>query len=102
MITIILEDRDSKELERICEDTNGEYLIQHDYTKYKYLSQLSEFDYDVFSSEMMPDLIEDLLRLKRELTKREHMEHVSKIIELARRCQNMKVATLTFTPWGDA
>lgn len=101
MITVILEDSHLKELERISESSNAEYLIQGDNSKYKYLSQLSEIDYDVFSSEDMPGLIRDLLRLSKSLTQPEQLEHVANIVRFAKRCQSTNGVALIFTPWGN-
>ena len=101
MITIILEDGSSREIDRISEPSNAKYLIQGNNSKYRYISQISEVAYDAFSSEEMSGLIQDLLLLSKKLNKPEYLEHVSSIIRLAERCQKMKGAVLVFTPWGD-
>lgn len=101
MITIILEDSNSRELERISEPSNTEFLIQVNEEMYPFLSQLSEHSYDVFSSQDMPGLIQDLLRLNETLNDPKHLKHLSAILSLAERCQEIEDTVLIFTPWGD-
>jgi hypothetical protein len=100
VITIILEDKNSKELERVSEKDNSQYIIQQD-SKYKYLSLIDDCSYDVFLSTEMQELIQDLTLLKSELNNLIHIDHVDKILGLAEKCKNTKDTFLIFTPWPD-
>jgi ABC-type enterochelin transport system substrate-binding protein len=101
MITVILETHNLEQLDRTSESSNAQYLIQANNPKYKYLSQLSEVDYDIFASEDMPGLIQDLLRLKKSTTHSKQLKHIADIIHLAKRCHITKDVVLVFTPWGE-
>lgn len=99
MITVILEDLKGFELARTMKDSNDQYLIREGEGDYEYLSTLNAYDYDVFSSDDMAGVIQDLLKIRRSLPEADKA-HVDEIVALARRCQEESLLTLTFTPFG--
>jgi len=100
MITIILEDKNSNIIRKISELSNSSYLLQ--YSKdYSYLSILSPYSYDVFSSKDMPQLIADLARLGKKLHSDKRTSHIDNIIDLAMNCMKSNDLTLTFTPFDE-
>ncbi len=98
MITVLLEDVEGVELARTTKQSNDQYLIREGEDAYDYLSVLNAYDYDVFSSDDMTGLIEDLLRIRKSLPDADKT-HVDEIISLARRCKEGPRLTLTFTPF---
>lgn len=97
MITAILETKEGEVVGKAVTIGNQKYLIGNgsDFPK---LSLLSEIDYDVFSAEDMPSLIEELKRL-RATVDAEDQKHIDQITELAIRCRDECELTLTFTPF---
>lgn len=102
MTTIVLENQNRVELERISEPSNNMYLISKDIDDphYPCLSQLDTVSYTVFGSSDMEELIKELDSLKPSLISVGQMDHVNDIIRLARKCQANEGFTLTFTPFG--
>jgi hypothetical protein len=101
MITIILEDDKNKELERIGEVDNRQYLLaQTDSRKYPILSELSDSDYEIILSENIPQLISELKVLKNELTLEKQATHINEIIHLAQKCQGKSGFAIIFTPFA--
>jgi hypothetical protein len=97
MLVAILRDADRRELGRATHPGNDAYLIQRD-SPYRHLSELSEFSFDTFGTEQMPDLIDELLDLRQRRSDPDERAHIDTIIQLARRAHATDGATLTFAP----
>lgn len=97
MITIILEDSNSIRLASTHREGNQAYLIRPE-LEYHVLSQLSEVDYDVFCSDDMGVLTDELKRVSM-VCSNDERKHIFEILELASRCESQRGSTLTFTPF---
>ena len=97
MISIILENRKDEEIARTCRIGNEAYLVRDD--GFDLLGIISEVEYDVFSSDDMPRLIQELETIKATLEGEEKVRHLDEIIALAERCRSDGELVLTFTPF---
>lgn len=102
MITIVLIDKENNYLERIGESDNRDYLLMpHENDPiYPLVSQLSDSDLDILSSDDMPQLILELERLKQKLLSKQKAD-VDQILRLAKICQENQGYSLGFTPFGE-
>jgi hypothetical protein len=98
MITIILEDGEGMELNRISYAGNDRFLIRKDVDKYDVIHALNEYDYDVFSADDMNGLIGDLLKIRNKVGLTE-IGHIDEVLALAEKCKANPRSTLTFTPF---
>lgn len=90
MITVVLENRCSKMvLARSAKVGNEEYLILNHTDSTTLLGQLDLYSVDVYTSDDMPRLIEELTLDKSNIENRDFEEHVDEIIGL------------TFTPFDE-
>ena len=97
MITSVLETTSDQLIEKCSKKGNERYLIQKN-PNYMLLSQLSEFDNDVFGKADMPILIEELTAIRRTLGP-EDQAHIDDILRLSVRCRDEEGLTLAFTPF---
>jgi len=100
VITIILENRENQIIEKTGEPNNREYLLQPlDAQSFPILSEVSDCDNELITSEHMPQLIGELKKLK--TTVNETQKHqIDEIIRLARICEINKDYFLIFTPFA--
>ncbi len=100
-ITILLEHKDNENpkavIERIFKEGNVNYLVKgennHDFPN---LSQVESYDYSVFAPKRMNGIIEELLRVKKEVSDPADKKHIDDIIHLAERCKNTPDTVLVF------
>ncbi len=97
MITIILEDSESRVVKKTSLVGNEKILLCSDLG---ILSRLDAFSYDVFSAEEMDEVIQAIEKAKLAVSDSEMLKHLEEIVRLAIHCKNVKGATLTFTPFG--
>ena len=101
MITILLIDKNSRELSRVSEPSNADYLVQEFNDRFSYLTSANEYSPSLFRRNDMPGLINEFLLLRHQLSNPEHIRHIDDIIQLARRCQQCPETALFVTPWGE-
>jgi hypothetical protein len=97
MITIILEDSESKIVKKTSLVGNEKVLLCPDLG---ILSRLDAFSYDVFSADEMDEVIQAITKARLAVSDSEMLKHLEEIVRLAIQCKNVKGATLTFTPFG--
>ena len=96
-ITISLIDKYDNKVVNIFRENNEKYLSKvEDPHKFKYLSEIEINDYSLFSPERMTDIIQELSKVKQDLTDFNEIKHVDDIIEIAERCKNMPDSGLLF------
>ncbi len=98
MFKIILESVDAKQLDKVYEKNNVNYLVR-DEENFEILGELSTCGYDVFSSDDMDKLLLELERLKEKVHEVLAVKHIEEIISLAVRCKETKGSRLIFTPF---
>ena len=101
MITVILEDHDGNELQRVACAGNEVVLFQQNPERFPLLSELDSCSYGCFSCDQMPDLLRELERAEKHLAAPELSEHIRQIREMAEKCKFSLGATLSFTPFGE-
>ena len=106
MITILLVDKNEDEVTRISEKSNADYLIQAEGSRngeeqFNHLGWIDAYIPTLFSRDKMPGLINELLRLKQQVSHPEHIHHIDDIIQLARLCHKLPGTALIFTPFGE-
>lgn len=100
MITIILENEQNQILKKISASDNREYLLKSLSTEtYPILSELSDSDNEMVTSDQMPQLIQELNNLKLTV-KPEQAQHIDEVIQLAKVSESNKNYFLIFTPFG--
>ncbi len=99
MFTIILQDKENKEIKRVFSKNNEKFLLRVNSEKFTLLSELSGSSYDVFGSNHMQQLIKELMDIKISLSNEKEIEHVDKIIVLVTECKKYGYK-LCFTPFG--
>ena len=70
MITILLIDKNSRELSRVSEPSNADYLVQEFNDRFSYLTSANEYSPSLFRRNDMPDLINEFLLLRHQLSNR--------------------------------
>jgi hypothetical protein len=84
-------------IERITKDNNADYLVKgEDNKEFQYLAQVEIDDYSVYWAENMDGLIEELLRVRQEVSDPADQEHIDDIIRLAKKCKETPGTVLTF------
>lgn len=81
----------------IFKENNVSYLCKEDDAiNFPNLAQVESYDYSVFAKEDMPDIIKELLKVRKSLTDLEDQQHVDDIIQLAEKCKNTPNTVLMF------
>ena len=94
-ITVILEH--GSEIARIASHEYPRLLFTDD-TSLVHLSALDDCSYDIFASSDMPDLIQELSKVRSGLSAND-LPHIDQIIALCERCSGIPGSTLAFTPF---
>lgn len=97
MISIILENENNEPIAKCCRIGNERFLIRAE-SSFAKLSLLSECSYDVFASRDMPQLIDELMII-RKIVSGEDQSHIDDIARLAVRCRDENGLVLSFTPF---
>lgn len=73
------------------------YLVKEDDNPdFPYLSEVDYYDYSVFNETRMDGIIQELLKVKGEVSDIEHQHHIDNIICLANQCKNTPGTVLVF------
>jgi hypothetical protein len=100
MITFLLEDADRGELARVS-NPRGESLTRIQNEELPLLSRLSEVDYDVFSSEELSELTNEIRRIRNSAVDPDEIVYLDEVLELCHRSQQTPGSVVVFTPWPD-
>ena len=85
-------------IERIYKENNVSYLCKEDdAVNFPNLAQVESYDYSVFAKEDMDDVIEELLKVRQDLTNSGDQKHVDDIIQIAEKCKNIQNTVLMFS-----
>ena len=74
-------------------------FLNKDEEEYPILSEITAFDIEVFFSEEMNDLIEELNYLKKSLKDKSDIVYLEEIIRLCQKCQDNNVGEIKFNPF---
>ena len=100
MITIILENGENQIIEKVEALGNRDYFLKPLNAKtYPILSEVSDSDNEIVSSEQMPQLIEELENLKLSVASSQKKQ-IDDVIRLAKACEINQNHFLIFTPFG--
>jgi hypothetical protein len=100
-IAIILEDKHNNDpesvIDRVSKEGNVSYLVKGENNpEYPYLSQVESYDYSVFGHKDVPGIIEELSRVKEEVSDLSDKAHINDIIQLVIRCKKTPNTVLVF------
>lgn len=98
MITVVLEDKNSKEVKRLsCVDNESIFLKQELPT----LGNIDGVSVDVFGVDDMKNIVTELAIVRPTVNDLKLRAHLDEVIQLALMGINLSGSTLTFTPFGD-
>ncbi len=100
-IRILLEHKDNNNpnavIARAFKEGNVSYLVKgEDNPSFPNLSLVESYDYSDFGPEDVPGLIDELSRVKEEVTDSSDKAHIDDIIHLAERCKATPDTVLVF------
>lgn len=97
-INITLQYKDDRLIERISRENNVLYLEKgEDNPEFPYLGEVEYIDPSVFGSHRMDAIIEELLRVRGEITDPDDQAHIDDIIRLAKKCKELPETVLVFS-----
>lgn len=97
-IDIELVSEDRKLIESITKKNNVSYLVKgYENPEYPYLGEVEIHDYSVFFDKDMDAIIEELLRVRKEVSDHEDRAHIDDIVRLAKKCKQIPGTALVFS-----
>lgn len=101
-IRILLEHKNIEDpkavIARIFKEGNISYLVKGEGNpEYPYLSEVESCDYSVFGPKDVPGIIQELSKVKEEVSDPSDKAHIDDIIHLAERCKNTPETVLIFS-----
>lgn len=81
----------------ISKEGNVDYLVKgEDNHAFPYLGEVESYDYSDFGPEDVPGIINELLKVKEEVSDPSDKAHIDDIIRLAEKCKNTPDTVLVF------
>ncbi|AIL12859.1 hypothetical protein IM40_03985 [Candidatus Paracaedimonas acanthamoebae] len=97
-IDIALVNKDRRLIESITKENNTSYLVKGENNPvFPYLGEVEIDDYSVFFDKDMDAIIEELLRVRKEVADPGDQTHIDDIIRLAKKCKEMPETALVFS-----
>lgn len=87
--------------QQIKMDGGSAILCRDEEDVYPILSEITTFDIERFYPNEMKDLINELLKLKRTLTREFELDYVEDIINICQKCQKRNKGEVVFNPFTD-
>ncbi len=89
--------KNNEVIERLFKEGNVDYLIKGENNPdFPYLSEVEENDYSVFNETDMDGVVQELLKVRQEVSDIEDQYHIDDIVRLANQCKNTPGTVLVF------